>query len=286
MRAGADDRAVAEVVAVVPGPQRRRRPRAAARGPRRSAGRIRATSSKPRTVASIASCSWAISHSSLTSSQLGDRVGQLAVAGAGRSLRPSYGQDRRVDRRVEAAQHPGAARRAGRPAPPPGRSRSAVSRPSSVGLLARACAGGRPTARRSGCGRTRRCPGTSAGGCRAIASWPDAVGPHAPARCRGRARRSGRRSRCPGGTGSRCRWPGPSRCRSGSPASRRGTPPTARRGAWRGSGASGRGVTASAVVAPAGAHELQELLREVAGRATRCPSSARSSARDPARRSP
>ena len=216
------------------GPAARRRPPAAARRPPRSAGSTRATSSKPRTVASIASWSWAISHSSLTSfsSEMASassrsRAGWPSARGA--VVRPH----RRVHLRVEAAQHPGTPRR---------QSASAAVQLGQVGgrqaqlgrLLGAGCAAGPPTARRCGCGRTRRSPGTTGAACTAWRRGPSRSGA-APARCPGRGRRSGRRSRCPAGTGSRCRWRVPSRCRSGSPASRRGRPPRARPAAWRSS---------------------------------------------------
>ena len=115
----------------------------------RSAGRTRATSSKPRTVASIASWSWAISHSSLTSRSSRQRGRQLAGRGRALVARLSYGRtaastagSKPRSTRVRAGAQLGQRRR-------PARSRSAVcdaqlGRPSRPG-----CAGGRPTARRS-----------------------------------------------------------------------------------------------------------------------------------------
>ncbi len=130
----------------------------------RSAGSTRATSSKPRTVASIASRSWSISQASLTSRSSPRKV----ASSCSRPPSPTW-RTSRVDARVDAAQDPGPAGcgvvqrlrkivqvlRCACPAPRTSR---------------RACAGGRSTARRRrGRGRTRRCRGASGGGRR---GWP------------------------------------------------------------------------------------------------------------------
>ena len=126
----------------------RRRP--AARRTSRSAGSARTTSSKPRTVASTASRSWSISHASFTSRSSRERAcSSPSRAGP----RPRRRRPRRPPRRSRGA---------------PGCGRVEVGehllevvevgavRRRAPRTLRRATSGGRPTARRPGCGRTRR----------------------------------------------------------------------------------------------------------------------------------